>query len=374
MKIEQIELHHISQPLVHPFRTSFGTQLDRPCILVAVYGQGLVGWGECVAHSDPSYSYETIDTAWHVLRDFLIPPLLGREITTPHDVTATFAWIRGHPMAKASLENAVWDLLARADEIPLGQMLGGGQRDRVEVGVSIGIQPTLGGLLDRVDQFIDKGYRRIKMKIEPGWELEPLTAVRRRHPDIKLMADANSAFSLEHAPLFQQMDDLDLLMIEQPLHYDDIADHAKLQAQVKTPLCLDESIHSPRHAQWAIEIEACRIINMKVGRVGGLSNALAIHDMCQEAGIPLWCGGMLETGVGRAANLHLATLPNFRLPGDISATERYYAEDIAEPSFRLNSEDSTITVPAGPGIGATVLMERVEKFRVRYQLFDASKH
>ena len=372
MKIEQIELHHISQPLVHPFRTSFGTQLDRPCILVAVYGQGLVGWGECVAHSDPGYSYETIDTAWHVLRDFLIPPLLGREISAPQDATAFFAWVRGHPMAKASLENAIWDLLARANELPLGKMLGGGQRDRVEVGVSIGIQPTLAGLLDRVDQFIAKGYRRIKMKIEPGWELEPLAAVRQRHPDIKLMADANSAFSLAHIPLFQRLDDLDLLMIEQPLHYDDIADHAKLQAQVKTPICLDESIHSPRHAQWAIEIEACRIINMKVGRVGGLSNALAIHDMCQAVGIPLWCGGMLETGVGRAANLHLATLPNFRLPGDISATERYYAEDVAEPSFHLNPEDSTITVPADPGIGVTVLMERIERFRERYQLFDAS--
>jgi len=373
MKIEQIELHHIFQPLVHPFRTSFGTQLERPCILVAVYGQGLVGWGECVAHSDPGYSYETIDTAWHVLRDFLIPPLLGRDITSPGDVAATFGWVRGHPMAKASLENAVWDWLARANEVSLGQMLGGGQRDRVEVGVSIGIQPTLAGLLDRVDQFIDKGYRRIKMKIEPGWELEPLAEVRHRYPTVKLMADANSAFSLDHLPLFQQMDDLDLLMIEQPLHYDDIADHAKLQAQLKTPLCLDESIHSPGHARWAIEIEACRIINMKVGRVGGLSNALAIHDMCLEAGIPLWCGGMLETGVGRAANLHLATLPNFLLPGDISATERYYAEDIAEPSFRLNPEDSTITVPAGPGIGVTVLMDRVEKFRVRYQLFDAAK-
>jgi len=373
MKIERIELHHISQPLVHPFRTSFGTQLERPCILVAVYGEGLVGWGECVAHSDPGYSYETIDTAWHVLRDFLIPPLLGREITSPQEVAAGFEWVRGHPMAKAGLENAIWDLLARANEESLGQMLGGGKRDRVEVGVSIGIQPTVAGLLDRVDHFIAKGYRRIKMKIEPGWELEPLTEVRQRHPSIKLMADANSAFSLDYVPLFQQMDDLDLLMIEQPLHFDDIADHAKLQAQVKTPICLDESIHSPRHARWAIEIKACRIINMKVGRVGGLSNAVAIHKMCLEAGIPLWCGGMLETGVGRAANLHLATLPNFLLPGDISATERYYAKDIAEPDFRLNSEDSTITVPTGPGIGVTVRLDRLEKAQVRRQLFDASK-
>lgn len=370
MKIECIELHHISQQLVHPFRTSFGTQIERPSILVAVYSEGVVGWGECVAHSDPDYSYETVDTAWHVLSDFLIPPNIGQEITTPQDVTDRFYKVRGHPMAKASLENAVWDLLAKVQGVPLSKVLGG-QRDRVEVGVSIGIQPTLQGLLDRVDHFVDQGYRRIKMKIEPGWEIEPLAAVRERHPTIKLMADANSAFTLEHVELFREMEPLNLLMIEQPLHYDDIFDHAKLQAQVKTPVCLDESIHSPNHARWAIEMRACRIINMKVARVGGLSNAVAVHDMCAEAGIQMWCGGMLETGVGRATNLHLATLPNFTLPGDISATERYYAEDIAEPSFHLNSEDSTITVPTGSGIGVEVLMNRVEKVSVRHAVFTA---
>jgi O-succinylbenzoate synthase len=247
----------------------------------------------------------------------------------------------------------------------------GGQRERVEVGVSIGIQPTLAEQLEKVDQFIQQGYGRIKMKIEPGWELKPLAAVRQRYPNLKLMADANSAFTLADAPLFREMDALNLLMIEQPLHYDDIADHAKLQAQIKTPLCLDESIHSPLHARWAIEIKACRIINMKVGRVGGLSNALAIHHMCQEANIPLWCGGMLETGVGRAANLHLASLPNFTLPGDISATDRYYHEDIAAPDFKLNIEDSTITVPTEPGIGVTVRPERLAKVRVKHQVFDA---
>jgi O-succinylbenzoate synthase len=209
------------------------------------------------------------------------------------------------------------------------------------------------------------------MKIEPGWELEPLSAVRERHPDIKLMADANSAFTLDHVDLFQAMDPLKLLMIEQPLHYDDIFDHAKLQAQINTPICLDESIHSPNHARWAIELKACRIINMKVARVGGLSNAVTIHDMCAEAGLDMWCGGMLETGVGRAVNLHLATLPNFTLPGDISATERYYVEDIAEPAFHLNAEDSTITVPTGSGIGVEVVMDRVQKMRLRHQVFTA---
>lgn len=367
MKIERVELHHISQPLVHPFRTSFGTQVERPCVLVAVYSEGLVGWGECPAHYEPSYSYETVNTAWHVLSDFLIPQVLGQNIIDPQDVPPLHKRVRGHPMAKASLENAIWDLLARSRGVPLSTMLGGA-RNRVEVGVSIGIQPTLPALLDRVDQFIGKGYRRIKMKIEPGWELEPLAAVRERHPQVKLMADANSAFSLDDAPLFEKMEPLNLLMIEQPLHYDDIADHAKLQARVSTPICLDESIHSPNHARWAIEIEACRIINMKVSRVGGLNNAVAIHNMCVEAGIPLWCGGMLETGVGRAANLHLAAMPNFTLPGDISATDRYYEEDIAEPSFALNAEDSTISVPSGPGIGVEVQPDRLAKVRVRHQV------
>ncbi|MBE7557369.1 MAG: o-succinylbenzoate synthase [Anaerolineales bacterium] len=370
MKIERIELHHISQPLVAPFRTSFGTQVTRPCILVAVYSEGLVGWGECVAADDPGYSYETVQTAWHILSDFLIPPTLGQTVTTPQEVTARYQWVRGHPMAKAGLENAVWDLLAQAEGVSLSKLLGG-VRERVEVGVSIGIQPTLEAQLERVDQFIQQGYRRIKMKIEPGWELTPLTAVRERYPTLKLMADANSAFTLADAPLFREMDALNLLMIEQPLHYDDIADHAKLQRQLQTPICLDESIHSPLHARWAIEIKAGRIINMKVGRVGGLSNALAIHEMCLEAGIPLWCGGMLETGVGRAFNLHLATLPNFTLPGDISATNRYYNEDIAEPDFTLNNEDSTITVPTGLGIGVRILPERLEKVRVGYRVFQA---
>jgi O-succinylbenzoate synthase len=370
MKIKRIELHHVSQQLVHPFRTSFGTQIERSCILVAVYSQAGVGWGECVTSRDPGYSYETVSTAWHILTEFLIPPVIGQDINSPRDVIERFDQVRGHQMAKASLENAVWDLLAKSQGVPLSKLLGG-VRDRVEVGVSIGIQPTLEGLLERVGRFVDQGYGRIKMKIEPGWELEPLTAVRELYPDLKLMADANSAFTLDHVQLFQAMEPLELLMIEQPLHYDDIIDHAKLQAQVKTPICLDESIHSPTHARAALELHACRIINMKVARVGGLTNAVNIHDMCGEAGLPLWSGGMLETGVGRATNLHLATMPGFTLPSDISATERYYAEDIAEPVFVLNPADSTITVPAGPGIGVDVLPKRLEKVRVRYQILDA---
>lgn len=370
MKIERIELHHVAQNLVHPFRTSFGTQIERDCLLIAVYSEGLVGWGECVASIDPGYSYETIQTAWHILADYLIPPNLGQSFETPQDVAGRFSKVRGHQMAKAGLENAVWDLWAKAEGVPLSQKLGG-VRDRVEVGVSIGIQPTLDALLKRVDSFIEQGYRRIKIKIEPGWELEPLSAIRRRHPDIKLMADANSAFSLADAAIFQAMEPLKLLMIEQPLYYDDIYDHSKLQAQINTPICLDESLHSPHHVRNAIELQACQVINMKVGRVGGLSNALAIHELTTEAGIPLWCGGMLESGVGRATNVHLATLPNFKLPGDISASNRYYAEDIAEPIFSLNVEDSTLTVPTGPGIGVEVRLDRVEKYRRRYEAFTS---
>lgn len=365
MKIESIALHLIELPLVHPFRTSFGIERERPCILVEVQGEGVTGWGECVANYAPLYSSETVETAWHILSAFLLPALLGQEINDPSEITPHYKHVRGHPMAKAALENAVWDLLAKAQGVPLSTLLGG-VRERVEVGVSIGIQPTLAELLERVDSFVAAGYGRIKMKIEPGWLLDPIKQVRERHPDIRLMADANSAFTLDDAPLLKQLDPFNLLMIEQPLGYDDIANHARLQAQLDTPICLDESIHGVADAQAMIDLKAGRIINMKVGRVGGFTNALKIHDMAQAAGIPLWCGGMLETGIGRAANVHLASLPNFLLPGDISATDRYYHEDIAEPPFVLNVADSTMTVPTAPGIGVAVQRQRLRKARSRH--------
>ena len=369
MKIDRIELHHIQLPLVHPFQTSFGRQTERPAIILSVHSAGLTGWGECVAHSRPDYAYETIPTAWHVLKDFLAPGLIGHPLSAPEDIFSSpgYRMVRGHPMAKAALENAVWDLLARAQNVPLQKMLGG-KKKRVEVGVSIGIQPTLKGLLERVDSFIDAGYGRIKVKIKPGWELTPLRAIRKAHPHIKLMADANSAFTLADAPLFREMETLNLLMIEQPLGYDDIFDHSRLQPQLKTPICLDESIHTPGDARLALHLKACRIINIKVGRVGGFSSALAIHNICAAADAPVWCGGMLETGIGRAANLHLASLPNFTLPGDISATKRYFHQDTAEPTFSLNAADSTISVPQGPGLGVEVQMDRVKKFRLRQEV------
>jgi O-succinylbenzoate synthase len=364
MKIERIELHHLDMPLAHAFETSFSREFTRPCILVAVYADGLTGWGECTAHVGPWYSSETIETAWHMLRDFLIPAVLGQEVESPADVVTRFERVRGHPMARAGLENAIWDLLAQAQGVSLAGMVGG-QRDRVPVGVSVGIEPTLDAQLDRVAGHVAEGYGRVKLKIKPGWDVDVVRAVRERWPDLALQVDANSAYTLADALVFRELDQFDLLLIEQPLHHDDIVDHARLQAQLRTPLCLDESIHSPEHARWALDINACRIINIKVGRVGGLTAARQIHDLCADRDVPVWCGGMLETNVGRATNVALATLPNFTLPGDISASARYYREDIAEPNFVLN-DDSTLSVPTGPGLGVRVIVERLDAVRLRH--------
>jgi O-succinylbenzoate synthase len=363
VRIEQVELHHIELPLVHPFETSFGRETTRPCVLVAVRAAGFTGWGECVAGAGPWYSYETVETAWHVLCDFLVPMVLGKEIASPADVEAGFRRVRGHPMARAALEAAVWDLLAQVQGVSLAVSLGG-RKNRVPVGVSLGIEPSLERLLEEVRQQVDEGYGRVKLKIKPGWDVEIVRAVRERWPDLPLQVDANAAYTLAQAAIFQELDQFALLLIEQPLHHDDIVDHARLQAQLQTPLCLDESIHSPAHARWALEIDACRVINIKVGRVGGLTAARRIHDLCAERGIPVWCGGMLETNVGRAANVALATLPNFTLPGDVSASARYYEEDIAGPDFLLD-EDSTLTVPCGPGLGVRVDPDRLAASRLR---------
>jgi O-succinylbenzoate synthase len=363
MRIHHIHLHHISLPYVHPFETSFGRELSREAILVAVESDGLTGWGECVAGSGPWYSYETVETAWHVLRDFLAPAVLGQEISQPADLVTRFSRMRGHAMARASLENAVWDLFGQAQGMSLAQMLGG-VRPAVPVGVSVGIEPTLDELLDQVAGYVAAGYARVKLKIKPGWDVQVVRAVRERWPDLALQVDANSAYTLADASRLAEMDAFGLLLIEQPLHHDDIVDHAVLQRQLRTPICLDESIHSFEHARWALDIGACRIVNVKVGRVGGFTAAKQIHDLCAQRGVPVWCGGMLETNVGRAGNLALAALPNFTLPGDISASARYFQRDIATPDFALNV-DSTITVPDGLGIGVQVLPERLAAATLR---------
>lgn len=363
MRIESLTLHQIELPLISPFRASYGREQIRPCILVELRGEGLTGWGECVAMAGPWYTPETVGTAWLIISEFLAPLVLGQRFGSAAELAGYFAGVRGHPMARASVEAALWDALALAQAQPLAALIGAA-RARVPVGVSVGIEPDVPALLARVAGFVDEGYRRVKLKIMPGWDAVPTRAVRERWPDLALQVDANSAYTLDEARELRALDDLGLLLIEQPLHHDDLVDHAWLQAQLRTPICLDESIHSPEHARWALELGACRSMNIKIGRVGGLTAAITIHDMCAARGVPVWCGGMFETNVGRAANLALAALPNFTLPGDISASARYYRRDVAAPDFVLNP-DSTIDVPAGPGAGAQVLPERLAELSVR---------
>ena len=360
MKIESITLHHISMPLVAPFETSFGRETDRQCVLITLRADGLVGYGECVATRDPGYNYETAGTAWHILKDFVAPLILGQDLRDAEDFQERVEGIRGHHLAKAGVEMALWDLLGKRAGKSLREMIGG-TRDRVDVGVSIGIQESASALVRTVESYLADGYRRVKIKIKPGREIEETSAVRRAYPDLRLQVDANSAYTLETADALKSLDDLDLLLIEQPLYEDDIWDHRKLQAQLKTPVCLDESILSPRHARYALEMEACKVINIKPARVAGLSQGIMIHDYCRTQNVPVWCGGMLETGVGRASNLAIASLPGFVLPGDISASDRYYERDITNERFVLN-EDSTITVPNGPGLGVTIDEESLKQF------------
>jgi O-succinylbenzoate synthase len=356
-------------PLAAPFTASFGTQASRPCLIVEVEGEGARGLGECVAGDGPWYSYETIGTALHVLREWLVPRLLGAGIDDPAAVWGLFAPIRGHNMAKAALEMACWDLAARVQDIPLSQLLGGTRR-RVPVGVSVGIQPSPDALIGTVQRFLEESYGRIKLKIEPGRDVDRVSAVRSAFPDALLQVDANAAYTLADGEVFRQMDELELLLIEQPLAHDDIVDHAALQCQLRTPLCLDESIHSPDDARHALDLGSCRIINIKPGRVGGHRRSREIHDLCRARGAPVWCGGMLETNIGRAHNVALASLPGFTLPGDISASARYYARDIAGPDFVLNA-DSTLTVPTGPGIGVEIDRSALEAVTEAIHTFGA---
>jgi O-succinylbenzoate synthase len=360
MKIESISLHHLSMPLVAPFETSFGRETDRQCILITLRAGGIAGYGECVASRDPGYSYETAGTAWHILQEFIAPLILGTEIADAQDFQGRVGRIRGHHLAKAGVEMALWDLLGKRAGKSLKEMFGG-TRESVEVGVSIGIQESASALVRTVESYLEQGYRRVKIKIKPGREVEETSAVRRAYPDLRLQVDANSAYTMETAEALKPLDQMDLLLIEQPLYEDDIWDHRLLQSQFQTPICLDESIVSPRHARYALEMEACRIINIKPARVAGLSQGIAIHDYCLERGVPVWCGGMLETGVGRASNLALASLPGFILPGDISASDRYYQQDITNERFVLNN-DSTIDVPTAPGLGVTIDEEALKKF------------
>jgi len=352
MLLERLTLYHLRMELKSPFETSFDRITHRDCILVEAVAGDVVGYGECVADRNPGYSYENYGTAWHIMQQFLIPSLWGREITHPAQFQDLVKWVRGHQMAKAGIEMALWDMLGKQQGKSLRELVGG-TRDKVAVGVSIGIKSSPRELVEVAAEYLELGYRRVKIKIKPGQDVAETLAMRMAYPDLPLQVDANSAYTLETARVLKPLDELNLLLIEQPLADDDIWDHHHLQAEFKTPICLDESIHNPRHARQAMEMDACRIINIKPGRVGGLSQAVMIHDLCREQDVPVWCGGMLETGVGRASNLAIASLPNFTLPGDISASERYYHEDITNEVFTLNP-DSTITVPEKPGLGVTI--------------------
>jgi o-succinylbenzoate synthase len=362
MRLEDFHLRELRLPLTEVFEISSGARQARRIVLLTVRGEGVEGWGECVAAEDPGYSYETTDTAWHVLTDFLLPRLVGHEFEEPDEILAPVSWVRGHRMAKAAVEMAAWDLQAKSLAMPLWELLGGKGKP-LPVGVSVGLQPDDDTLLEKVEGYLEEGYARIKLKIKPGRDVEMVRKVRDRFPGALFMADANSAYSLSDASRLQELDDLELIMIEQPLGHEDIQDHAALQARLRTPICLDESIRSVQDTRLALEMDAARVVNIKPGRVGGFSSSRAIHDLCRSREVPVWCGGMLESGVGRAHNLALATLPGFTLPGDISASRRYWERDVVTPEFELR--EGRMPLPEGPGIGVEPDLDRIRALTVR---------
>lgn len=362
MKIKEIILRHLKMRMKSPFSTSFGTLQDKEFILLEAKDEnGNIGWGESVAFYSPWYSEETLRTNWHILEDFIIPALLNKEIAHPDVVSQQLSFIRKNNMAKSTIEGAYWDLYSQEKGISLAEALGG-KKTKIEVGISIGIQNTIDDLLKLIDGYVAEGYKRMKVKIKPSWDVEVMREIRKRFPNIPLMADANSAYSLKDIDLLKQLDEFDLMMIEQPLASDDIIDHAKLQKEISTPVCLDESIHSFEDTRKAIELGSCKIINIKIGRVGGLTESKKIHDFCEKEQIPVWCGGMLESGIGRAHNIALTTLSNFILPGDTAGSSRYWEKDIINPEVIV--EDGYITVPEKPGIGYEPNREIIKQFTV----------
>lgn len=363
IQIDAIHLREIGMPLKHPFETSFGRMTDRRILLVEVQAEGLTGWGECVAAEHPYFSEETVDTAWLITEQELVPRLLEAEVRGGGSCPDIFKQVRGHRMAKAAIENAIWDLEAQMQGTPLASLLGG-TREVIPCGVSIGIQSSPERLMDTIATELAAGYQRIKLKCRPGWDSRIFAKVRERWPEILLSCDANAAYRMRDFDLIAGWDEFNLLMIEQPLWYDDFYFHSMLQKRLETPICLDEAIRNRRDALAAIDMESCRIVNIKVGRVGGFSEAIAVHNATAERGIPVWCGGMLETGIGRSHNIALSSLPNFSLPGDVSASARYWEQDVIEPEVTVSSRGE-IAVPESPGRGFEVLRDRVEKLTVR---------
>jgi O-succinylbenzoate synthase len=363
MKIDGILLRELNLPLVRPFQTSFGVTRDRRVVLAEIHSEGLVGWGECTAGEHPHFSEESVDSCWQVMVDELGPTLLRHEPENGGECPRIFGLVRGNRMAKATLENAIWDIEAQRAGVPLNELLGG-VREKIPCGVSIGIQASIPELLEVIEREVAAGYQRIKLKCKPGWDVEVFEKVRHRFPGITLSCDANSAYRLRDADHLASFDAFDLLMVEQPLWYDDFYYHSMLQKRLDTAICLDESIRNRRDALAAIEMESCRIINIKLGRVGGFSEAIAVHNAAYERGIPVWCGGMLESGIGRSHNIALSTLPNFSLPGDVSASKRYWAEDIIEPEVTVSSAGE-IAISQEPGRGYAVKTDLIERLTVR---------
>lgn len=363
MRIESITLRELEMRLKSPFETSFGVTQKRRILLVEVVADGVTGWGEVTTSEAPFYNYETTDTAWHIISDFIAPRLIAKELRAAAEMESLVSGIRGHQMAKAGVENALWDVEARQKNLPLSKLLGGTVSE-IACGVSLGIRESPELLVEKVTTELSQGYQRIKLKIKPGKDVDFVAAVRKQFPNIALSVDANSAYTLGDRDHLRGLDEFGLLMIEQPLQWDDIYVHAKLQKHIETALCLDECISHSRHAEAAIELGACRIINVKLGRVGGHTEARRVHDVCQAHRIPVWCGGMLESGVGRAHNVAMSTLPNFTLPGDVSASQRYWTNDIIEPEVVV-SRQGTIRVPHAPGIGNTVRRDLVEQLTVK---------
>ena len=372
MKIDSIVLREIRMPLLHPFETSFGVTTDRRILLVEVQSDGITGWGECTAGEHPSFSEESTDTAWLILTTELIPALLHAKIDSAGSCPRALGQVRGNRMAKATLENAVWDAESQQLGIPLAELLGG-VRKTIACGVSLGIQPSVGHLLELIERELDAGYQRIKLKCKPGFDVEFFEAVRKRWPDILLSCDANGSYRLKDEKHLRSFDAFRLLMIEQPLWHDDFYFHALLQRQLETSICLDESIRNRRDALAAIAMESCRIVNIKLGRVGGFSEAIRVHNLTAERGVPVWCGGMLETGIGRAHNIALSSLQNFSLPGDVSASSRYWEEDVVEPAIQVSSKGE-IAIPQIAGRGFEVKRSRVDQLTVRSERFHARNH
>lgn len=368
LDLQEITLHRVNMALKHPFTTSFGTFREKDFFITEIKDKaGNRGFGESVAFTSPWYSEETVETNLHMMRDFLIPIIAKHKISHPKEINHLFTSIKGNNMAKSAIEGAVWDVYAKREGISLAQALGG-KKQTIDVGISLGIEPSIEALLEKVTNYVEAGYKRIKIKIKPGFDVDILKAVRKQFPDLAMMADANSAYTLSDIEHLKKLDELNLTMIEQPLASDDIIDHATLQRELQTPICLDESVHSYEDARKAIELGSCQIINLKIGRVGGLTEAKRIHDLCEEKGIKVWCGGMLEAGVGRAHNIALTTLSGFVLPGDTAGSKLYFDQDIIEPEVVV--EDGVITIPTNPGIGYAVDKTILEKYTVAKETFQ----